>query len=65
MKQTTIIITLIIVFLIIGVVIFLFANSSKNSTPTVNVTESRTGLGNLLANVDAGNLGRLLTLFKS
>lgn len=65
MKQTTIIIIVIVVFLIIGTVVFLFANSNKNAIPTVSVNESRSGIGNLLSNLNAGNLGSLVTLFKS
>lgn len=63
MKKGTLIAIMVIVFIIIGVTIYLFMQGGKKQTETVtSEAKTQTGLGNILANTDAGTLASLLKL---
>lgn len=47
-------------FVVIGVVVYLFANSNKNATVTTKTTES-SGLGNILGSLQPGALKGIFT----
>lgn len=59
MKKQTVVIILVLVFVVIGVVVYLFAKSNKGNTVTTKTTES-SGLGNILQNSNPGIFSLLL-----
>lgn len=59
MKKGAIVAIILVVFIIIGVVVYLFATSGSK-TPTTSTTTSHTGLGNLLDHISPSLLGALI-----
>lgn len=64
MKNTTVIFIIVLVFIVIGVVVYMFINSNKDATQITRSTTS-SGLGNLFANSNGGVISALLGSGKS